>query len=575
MQTGLFDTLHCVGRVCFAAVSAALELAMETATKVGRYEVIGELGRGGMGVVYKAMDPVIGRTVAVKTIRLSEEAAGISRDQLLQRVQTEARAAGLLTHPNIVVVYDAGEDQGQFYITMELVQGKSLQAWINEGEKFPLNRMIRIMEQVCSALQFAHDRGVVHRDIKPANIMLTRDDFVKVTDFGTAKIMQFGGAEKTGAMGTPGYMSPEQIKGRGVDGRTDIFALGVCLYQMLSGKKPFIGQDIPTVLYRILNENPPAPETLDSSIHPGVSSTIMKALSKNPYERYQRCSELLEDLRSYRPGARTAARTDSAQQERKITQPPALAQAPEQRKGSFSADMPKIPGLSDGTSKPANQEAAPEPPSPSGPSVIARFAPAAIGLGVVALLAVFGVRTILHSQHAASPQADPVPQTQSASEPGPAEPAPAEAPAGPLMVNDRNPNIATFQEMATPWSFKEFRFRDASSSSYVPALLIRLPGLPAQNASYWAFASNVPFSECQYEYIQDLDKLASDYRYQARHPMVGNPCTHTVFDPLQLKELPGNILVRGAIVQGWDTRPPFVIELRISGNHVQALRLEK
>jgi eukaryotic-like serine/threonine-protein kinase len=546
-------------------------IAMETATKVGRYEVTGELGRGGMGVVYKALDPVIGRTVAVKTIRLSEEAAGISRDQLLQRVQTEARAAGLLTHPNIVVVYDAGEDQGQFYITMELVQGKSLQAWINDGEKFPLNRMIRIMEQVCSALQFAHDRGVVHRDIKPANIMLTRDDFVKVTDFGTAKIMQFGGAEKTGAMGTPGYMSPEQIKGRGVDGRTDIFALGVVLYQMLTGKKPFIGQDIPTVLYRILNENPPAPESLDPSIHPGVSSTVMKALSKNPYERYQRCSELLEDLRSYRPGARTPARTEPLQ-ERKITAPPALVQAPEQRKGSFSADMPKIPGLSDGASKTPEQEAAPEPRSTPGPSIVARFAPAAIGLGVVALLAFFGVRTILRSQPAASSQADPTPQTQTQSA---SEPAPAEAPAGPLMVTDRNPNIATFQEMATPWSFKEFRFRDASSSSYVPALLIRLPGLPAQNASYWAFASNVPFSECQYEYVQDLDKLASEYRYQAHHPMVGNPCTHTVFDPLQLKELPGNILVRGAIVQGWDTRPPFLIELRISANHIQALRLEK
>jgi len=539
---------------------------MVTATKVARYEITGELGRGGMGVVYKATDPVIGRTVAVKTIRLSQEAAGISHEQLIQRVQTEARAAGLLTHPNIVVVYDAGEDQGQFYITMELVEGKSLQAWLNEGEKFPLNRVIRIMEQVCSALQFAHDRGVVHRDIKPANIMLGRDDSVKVTDFGTAKILQYGGAQQTGAMGTPGYMSPEQIKGRGVDGRTDIFALGVVLYQMLTGKKPFIGQDIPTILYRILNEQPAAPESLDPSIHPGVSSTIMKALSKNPYERYQRCSELLEDLRTYRPGARTPA---AAHEQRKVTGVVPV-QAREPRKGSFSAEMPKIPGLDTGAAKLAAQEAAPDAASPAAPSVIARFGPAAAGLAVIALLAFFGVKTILRSQGAASPPAETAPQASST--PQPERP---EVPTGPIMVTDRNPNIATFQDMYAPWSFREFRFRDASSSSYVPALLIRLPGLPAQNSSYWAFSLSVPFTQCQYEYIQDFDKLASEYRFQARHPMVGNPCSHTVFDPLQLKELPGNILMRGAVVQGWDTRPPHAIELRITGNHIQALRLEK
>ena len=545
---------------------------MVTAAKVARYEITGELGRGGMGVVYKATDPVIGRSVAVKTIRLSEEAAGISHEQLVQRVQTEARAAGLLTHPNIVVVYDAGEDQGQFYITMELVQGKSLQVWLNEGEKFPLNRVIRIMEQVCSALQFAHDRGVVHRDVKPANIMLTRDDFVKVTDFGTAKILQYGGGQQTGPMGTPGYMSPEQIKGRGVDGRTDIFALGVVLYQMLTGKRPFIGQDIPTVLYRILNEQPPAPETLDPSIHPGVSSTIMKALCKNPYERYQRCSELLEDLRSYRPGARTLV--VGAHEQRKIqVAPPPPSATSEPRKPSFSADMPQIPGLTSGAPKAAQPEAAPEPPAHATPSVVARFAPAAVGLAVVALLAFFGVRTILRSQGAASAQVESAPPAGTAT-PSLSQPPPAEAPTGPPMVTDRNPNIATLQEMSAPWASKEFRFRDPSSSSYVPALLIRLPGSAAQKSSYWAFNRSVPFSQCQYEYIEDLDKLASEYKFQAGHPMVGNPCSHTVFDPTQLKELPGSILVRGAIVQGWDTRPPYGIEVRVNGNHIQALRLE-
>jgi serine/threonine protein kinase len=280
---------------------------MTTGLKAGRYEIIGELGRGAMGVVYKATDPVIGRTVAVKTIKLSEEGTGLSRPELLTRFQTEARAAGLLTHPNIVVVFDAGEEDGLYYITMELVEGKSLQAHLDGGMAFALPRVLRIMEQTCSALQFAHERNVVHRDIKPANIMLTADDTVKVTDFGTAKILQFGTMQQTAhVMGTPSYMSPEQVKGRAVDGRSDIFSLGVLLYEMVTGEKPFPGQNITTVIYKIVNEEPVPPRQIDPSIHPGISAVVMKALSKEPETRYQSCRDMLEDLRNYRsiaPGA--------------------------------------------------------------------------------------------------------------------------------------------------------------------------------------------------------------------------------------------------------------------------------
>ena len=274
---------------------------MPTVTKAGRYEITGELGRGAMGVVYKAMDPVIGRTVAVKTIRLSEEGTGLSRPELLTRFPTEARAAGLLTHPNIVVVFDAGEEDGLYYITMELVEGKSLQALLDSGHAFPLPRTLRIMEQTCSALQFAHERNVVHRDIKPANLMLTADDTVKVTDFGTAKILQFGTVQQTAhVMGTPSYMSPEQVKGRAVDGRSDIFSLGVMLYEMVTGEKPFPGQNITTVIYKIVNEEPVPPRQIDPSIHPGISAVVMRALEKEPEQRYQNCREMLEDLRKYR-----------------------------------------------------------------------------------------------------------------------------------------------------------------------------------------------------------------------------------------------------------------------------------
>jgi eukaryotic-like serine/threonine-protein kinase len=278
---------------------------MTTMTKAGRYEIVAELGHGAMGVVYRANDPVIGRSVAVKTIRLTEEGTGLSRPELLTRFQTEARAAGLLTHPNIVVVYDAGEEDGLYYITMELVEGKSLQALLDGGHAFPVPRVLRILEQTCSALQFAHERNVVHRDIKPANLMLSADDTVKVTDFGTAKILQMGTVQQTThVMGTPSYMSPEQVKGRPIDGRTDIFSLGVVMYEMLTGEKPFPGQSITTVIYKIVNEDPIPPRQLNPSLHPGLNDIVMRALAKEPEQRYQTCRELQEDLRNYRaPGA--------------------------------------------------------------------------------------------------------------------------------------------------------------------------------------------------------------------------------------------------------------------------------
>src|SRR5229473_1534194 len=274
---------------------------MTTLMKAGRYEIVGELGRGAMGVVYKAVDPVIGRSVAVKAIKLSAEGTGLTRSELLARFKTEARAAGLLTHPNNVVVFDTGEEDGLYYITMELVEGTSLQALLDDGHAFPLPRVLRIMDQACSALQFAHERNVVHRDIKPANLMLTADDTVKVTDFGTAKILQFGTVQQTAhVMGTPSYMSPEQVKGRAVDGRSDIFSLGVMLYEMVTGEKPFPGQNITTVIYKIVNEEPVPPRQIDPSIHAGISAVVMRALAKDPDTRYQSCREMLEDLRSYR-----------------------------------------------------------------------------------------------------------------------------------------------------------------------------------------------------------------------------------------------------------------------------------
>jgi serine/threonine protein kinase len=566
---------------------------MVTATKAGRYEILGELGRGGMGVVYRAKDPSIGRIVAVKTIQLSEKGTGMSHEQLVECFQTEARAAGLLTHPNIVVIHDVGESDGIYYITMELVNGKSLQSMLDSGEKFSLPRLLRIMEQVCSALQFAHDHSVVHRDIKPANIMLTNGDFVKITDFGTAKIMQYGSSQQTSAMGTPGYMSPEQIKGKAVDGRTDIFSLGVMLYEMTTGQKPFRGQDIATILYHILNEDPVPPRQLNPDIPPGVSSTIMKALNKGPRLRYDSCNELLEDLKHYRPGE-TGANTNAA--------PPISTTAPQPpvRKKvdkNYYVETPRIPGVEPRSTPSTASRSRQNPPSGgaagsnlraetgrqgdgiyAGPTRklnlaagVKRLAIVAAGVLLAAMLGSYAIKTIGHLQRRDS-DALPAPQDNGpATQPQGAE---KDSVQRPLYVTQSNSEVATVGELAQPWSSKRFFFQSLTLSRYVPALIIRLPGSASEGKSYWAISLEVPFGRCEYAYIDHVAKLSSEYGFEAAHPMVVNPCSRTIFDPLQLKELPGNILVRGAIVQGSDLRPPYGIEVKVRGDQIHAVAME-
>jgi eukaryotic-like serine/threonine-protein kinase len=297
---------------------------MTTYARAGRYELVEELGRGAMGVVYRAHDPVIGRAVAVKTMRLAEQGSGLSHAELLSRFQTEARAAGRLNHPNIVVVHDAGEEDGLFYIIMELVEGRSLEAQMLARQAFPVPRVVRLMQQACAALEFAHQHNVVHRDIKPANLMLTPDDTLKITDFGTAKIVAIGNERTVQIIGTPSYMSPEQIKGRAVDGRSDIFSLGVVLYELVTGEKPFSGENVTTVIYKIVNEEPIPPRELDSSIHPGLSAVIERALAKSPSFRFQSCGEFFEALRNYNafPDAATGASGAAAQSPARSGNPP-------------------------------------------------------------------------------------------------------------------------------------------------------------------------------------------------------------------------------------------------------------
>src|SRR5262249_27219331 len=256
-----------------------------------------ELGRGAMGVVYKALDPTIGRTVALKTMRL--DGHGIESAELVRRFQNEARAAGLLSHPNIVTIYDAGEDEGIFYIAMEYIEGTTLDQVLATRRILDPDEIIRISREVCNGLDYAHAHGIVHRDVKPPNIMLTTRGSVKIMDFGIAKAG--GSMTSTGqVLGTPNYMSPEQVKGRPLDGRSDLFSLGVILYEMLTGEKPFSGQNVTTIIYKIVNESPTPPRELDVTIHPGLSNAVTKALAKSPDERHQSGAELAQDLSDYK-----------------------------------------------------------------------------------------------------------------------------------------------------------------------------------------------------------------------------------------------------------------------------------
>jgi len=269
-------------------------------TKVGRYEITGELGRGAMGVVYKALDPTIGRTVALKTMRL--DGHGMESAELVHRFQNEARAAGLLSHPNIVTIYDAGEHNGIFYIAMEYIEGTTLDQVLAQRQILDFEEIVRISREICRGLDYAHAHGIIHRDVKPANIMLTVQGSVKIMDFGIAKAG--GSMTSTGqVLGTPNYMSPEQVRGKSLDGRTDLFSFGVALYEMVTGEKPFNSQNVTTIIYKIVNENPIAPRDLDGTIHPGLNAVVMKALSKSPEERYQSGADLVRDLENYKLAA--------------------------------------------------------------------------------------------------------------------------------------------------------------------------------------------------------------------------------------------------------------------------------
>ena len=264
--------------------------------KLGRFEVLDEIGRGAMGIVYKAKDPMLERIVAIKTINMGMDRDGAEMYE--KRFYQEARAAGGLNHPNIVTVYDIGKTETECYMAMEYIEGAELRTLLLPAKPLPLARALSIAAQVAEGLAYAHERGVVHRDVKPANIMVPESGAVKITDFGIARMRSSSVQTKTGMMmGSPKYMSPEQVIGKRADHRTDIFSLGVILYEMLTGAAPFTGESVNAVMYQIVNFAPPAPSAINPGAPPALDGIVAGMLAKSLDERFQSAAEAARGLR--------------------------------------------------------------------------------------------------------------------------------------------------------------------------------------------------------------------------------------------------------------------------------------
>lgn len=328
----------------------------------GRYVIQNELGRGAMGVVYRAYDRVIGRQVALKTIPLEVEEN--ERAALVQRLKKEAQTAGALDHPNIVTVFDAGDEAGVFYFTMQYIEGRPLSELRAKKELLPLEKIYDICEQMLSAMGAAHAGGVIHRDLKPSNMMLTPKGQIKIMDFGIAKFGDSGLTKAGMVLGTPSYLAPEQAAGRRIDHRADIFSLGAIAYELFTGERAFPGESTTSIIYKVMNDDPIPPRAIEPSLSPSVDSVIRKALAKDPAQRFKSCEEFLEALKHSRAN------------------PDAVLSAPVRQ--SPAGATVQIPGAAAAAAAPARApvvtQAIPQPPAKSN---AATFAIA--GLAILAL----------------------------------------------------------------------------------------------------------------------------------------------------------------------------------------------
>jgi serine/threonine-protein kinase len=310
----------------------AMDVLSGAPARLGKYEIRGTLGRGAMGIVYDGWDPAIGRRVAIKTVPLLDQS---DPDAMagLQRFKREAQAAGRLSHPNIVGVYDYGETDTAAYIVMEFVEGQSLKERLDAGERFSPSETVRILSQMLAGLQFSHDAGVIHRDIKPGNVMLARDGRVKLADFGIARIESSTMTQDGTVLGTPAYMSPEQLTAQSVDARSDLYAAGVVLYQLLAGERPFEG-GLAAITHKVMNTVPPRPSDISIAAPPALDKVVAKAMSRRPADRYASADAFARalaeaDEESKRPQPQIAVPAEDATQIVTAARPPKRAAPPE------------------------------------------------------------------------------------------------------------------------------------------------------------------------------------------------------------------------------------------------------
>lgn len=395
--------------------------------RIGRYQVVRELGRGAMGVVYLADDPNIGRPVAIKTIRLGEVEKEEERERLRERLFREARSAGILSHPGIVTIYDVDQQDDLAYIAMEYVDGPTLEYVLSQETAMSPEQMFSVFGQAAAALDYAHHKGIVHRDIKPANLMIAADTTTKVTDFGVAKFIANDHLTRTGTIiGTPHFMSPEQAQGLGVDGRADQFSLAVIAYEILTGEKPFTGDNLTTVVYKIVVEEPAQPQLLNRTLAGPIDEVLRRGLAKRPEARFATCqqfTEALEKACAASTGWKTMRRGGS------LTQPTAL-EADQEEAPQLGAPLP--PPRRTRLAQ-ANVNLEPEPAARSG------FWAFLLAILVAAgLLALLGLQTVPWLAKEANPQ-NPTSQAQShppAPVPQAAEPPSARSPGAAARAPD-------------------------------------------------------------------------------------------------------------------------------------------
>jgi serine/threonine-protein kinase len=391
---------------------------MTSPAKLGKYAIRRELGKGAMGVVYEGFDPSIERVVALKTVR-ADQLGGEDAPEILTRFRREAQAAGRLTHPNVVAVYELGEDAGTTFIAMEFVKGRSLKEYLESHTRFTTPQLARIMGELLAALDYSHRNGVVHRDIKPGNVMILEDGTVKVADFGIARIEQSNLTQTGMILGTPSYMSPEQFMGQTVDGRSDLFSAGVILYELLTGEKPFTGSAT-TIMHKVLQEEPLPPSRLNVQVPRPFDGVVKRALAKRPDERFQTAREFAEAIKAAAEGREAPAATD-ATVVGTATMTKRAAQAPIDIKTDATQS----------TIRTVREPAAAAPPPPPAPSRSPVPVIAIVG-GVAAIaIAVAAWLALRPSGTASAPPVAAAPAAQPAAAPAPpaAPPAPVAAPA--------------------------------------------------------------------------------------------------------------------------------------------------